>query len=97
MLTVTPEATTWITKQLNDAGAPDGSVVRLFVQEGQIGMGVAEPMDEDERFEKDGEVYLAVGPQAAEALADKALCCQETEQGQSLAIAQVPSEEAPKG
>jgi hypothetical protein len=92
MLTVTPEAEKWITTQLKEANAPEGVALRLFDKEGQIHMGVAEPKDEDATFDSDGRTYLAVGPDAATRLEGKALCCQETAQGESLAIATAPPE-----
>lgn len=93
MLTVTPEATKWITDQLNEAKAPESVALRLFEQEGQIHMGVAEPKEDDQTFEQDGKVYLAVGPEAATKLGGKALCCQDTAKGASLAIAAAPTGE----
>lgn len=91
MLTVTPEAEKWITTQLSQAQAPEGVVLRLYDEEGQIHMGVAEPKEQDTTFEAEGKTYLAVGPKAAERLTGKALCCQQTEQGESLAIATLPA------
>lgn len=87
MLTVTPEAETWITSQLSEAKAPENAALRLFAEEGKINMGIAEPKPTDQTFEKDGQTYLTVGPDAAAALADKTLCCQDTGNGASLAIA----------
>lgn len=92
MLTVTPEAEKWITTQLDQAKAPNSVALRLFDKEGQIHMGVAEPKQDDATFDVDGRVYLAVGPQAAARLQGKALCCQQTAQGESLAIAAAPTE-----
>lgn len=93
MLTVTPEAEKWITTQLKEAQAPEGVAMRLFEQEGQIQMGVSEPKDEDKTFDAQGTTYLAVDPVAAEKLQNKSLCCQETAQGASLAIAATPPSE----
>lgn len=93
MLTVTPEAEKWITNQLSEAKAPEGVALRLFDKEGQIHMGVAEPKEHDATFDVDGRTYLAVGPTAASKLEGKALCCQETAQGASLAIATAPAGE----
>lgn len=90
MLTVTPEAKEWITEQLKEAQAPENVALRLFDQEGQIHMGVGEPKEGDHTFEDGETVYLAVGPDAAAKLENKALCCQETAQGASLAIAATP-------
>lgn len=87
MLKVTPEAEKWITNQLSDAKAPEDTALRLFDDEGQIHMGVAQPKEGDHKFESNGRVYLAVGPDAAAKLEGKALCCQETANGESLAIA----------
>lgn len=91
MLTVTPEAVQWIKTQLKEADAPENVALRLFDNEGQIHIGVAEPKDEDQKFEEDDRVYLAVGPEAATKLENKALCCQETAKGASLAIAAAPA------
>ncbi len=87
MLTVTPEAETWITSQLSDVKAPEHTALRLFAEEGKINMGIAEPGPKDQTFEKDGNTFLAVDPEAAAALSDKTLCCQDTGDGASLAIA----------
>jgi hypothetical protein len=87
MLTVTPEAETWITSQLSEANAPEQAALRLFAEEGKINMGIAEPGPKDQTFEKDGQTFLAVGPDAAAALSGKTLCCQDTGNGASLAIA----------
>jgi len=86
MLTVTDEAQEWIKSQLKEAKAPEGLALRLFEKEGQIQMGVSEPQDGDKTFEDDDKVFLSVGPTAAERLKDRSLCCQQTEQGASLAI-----------
>ena len=93
MLTITPEAEEWITNQLTEAKAPDEVALRLFEKEGQIQMGVAEPKEEDITFDRDGKTYLAVGPAAGEKLDGKSLCCQDSAQGKSLAIASPPPAE----
>lgn len=90
MLKVTPEAQQWIVNQLDEAKAPQAFALRLFDEEGTILMSAAEPKKDDQLFETGERVYLAVAPRAATKLQGKALCCQETDKGASLAIASAP-------
>lgn len=87
MLTVTPEAQQWITKQLDQSTAPDDVVLRLVVEQEKINLTLAKPQAGDETFEAEGRVYLAVAQDAAAKLEDKALTCQQTQQGEVLAVA----------
>lgn len=87
MLTVTPEAQQWITKQLDQSTAPDDVVLRLVVEQEKINLTLAKPQDGDKTFDADGKVYLAVAPAAADLLDNKLLTCQQTKQGEVLAVA----------
>lgn len=87
MFEVTPQAQEWITKQLDQANAPDEVVLRMVVEEEKISLMLGKPQPGDKTFEAEGKTYLAVEPEAAEKLSGKSLTCQQTQQGEILAVA----------
>ena len=88
MLTVTDSAAAHLAELLDNADATDGAVVR-FVPQGQtLTLQLGNEQSGDQTFQHGDKVVLAVEPVIAEALADKKLELEATEEGKRLAISE---------
>lgn len=86
MLTVTDTAAAHLAELLDNAEAADEAVVR-FVPQGQtLTLQLGSEQSGDQTFQHGEKTVLAVEPEIAQALADKRLELQATEEGERLAI-----------
>lgn len=86
MLTVTDTAAAHLAELLDNANAADETVVR-FVPQGQtLALQLGNEQAGDQTFQHGEKVVLAVEPEIAEALADKKLELESSEEGKRLAI-----------
>jgi len=83
---VTEEAVAHAAYQLDDAGAPEGTVMRLFTHESGLILkpGPLEPGDVT--FDHDGRPVIAVSRALAEDLRNVVLQAEETEEGTRLQL-----------
>lgn len=84
MLTVTQSASQHLSELLSDA--PEEAVVRFVPHESGLAVQLDNVRPGDQTFEHDEKTILALDPQVSEALADRTLDVQDTEQGPQLAI-----------
>lgn len=88
MLTVTEPAAAQLDAMLTKA--PEGSAIR-FVANGQmLEPRVDQPRDGDRAYRHGEKIVLLVEPAMAEALSDRVLDAQVTEQGAQLSLKQMP-------
>lgn len=83
MMTLTDPAADQLAAILEDDSVEDGKVVRLVAQEGELALGLDDQKPEDTTFEKDGKTVLCVDEQVNEALAEKTL---DVDDSQNLVI-----------
>jgi len=86
MLTLTQAAGEHLSKLLDESDANDEAAVRLVAREQGLALAADQPRPEDTTFEHDGKTVLILDQQVAEALADRTLDVQDTENGKALAI-----------
>ena len=88
MLTVTDPAAAQLDAMLEKA--PEGAAIR-FVANGQmLEPRVDQPREGDQAYTHEQKVVLLVEPAMADALKDRVLDTQKTEQGTQLALKQAP-------
>ncbi len=88
MLTVTKPAAAQLDAMLSKA--PDGAAIRLVSNGQALEPRVDQPREGDAAYKHGEKVVLLVEPAMAEALTDRVLDAQVTEQGAQLALKQVP-------
>jgi len=86
MLTLTQAAGEHLSKLLDESDANDEAAVRLVAREQGLALAADQPRPEDTTFEHDGKTVLILDQQVAEALADRTLDVQDTENGKALSI-----------
>lgn len=86
MLTITDPAAAHLAELLENANAADEAVVRFVPQGETLTLQLGSEQSGDRTFQHGEKVVLAVEPEIAEALADKKLELQSTEEGSRLAI-----------
>jgi len=86
MLTLTDAASEHLAKLLDESDVPDEAAVRLVVREEGVALAADQPKPEDTTFEHNGKTILVLDEQVAEALNDRTLDVEDTEQGRALAI-----------
>jgi hypothetical protein len=84
MLTVTETAGQHLSQVLEQA--PGNAVVRFIPQENGLAMHLDNVREGDLTFEHEDKTVLALEPRVAEALADRTLDVQPTEEGPQLAL-----------
>lgn len=84
MLSVTDNASQHLATLLDEA--PENAVVRFVPQEDGLAVQLGNVQQGDTTFEHDDKTVLALDSQVSEALADKTLDVQQTEQGPQLAL-----------
>ena len=87
MLTVTKNACEFADQRLTEAGAPEGTLVRIDLdKDGKGQMLLAQELGGDSKHEHDGKTVLAVSHQAGEQFAGKTLDIENTEKGPILVL-----------
>lgn len=84
MLTVTENASQHLSELLSEA--PDDAVVRFVPHENGLAVQLDNVRSEDVTFEHEEKPVLALDPQVSEALSDRTLDVQSTDEGPQLAI-----------
>jgi hypothetical protein len=86
VLQVTEEAAAHAAYQLDDAGAPEGTVMHLFTHEGGLVLTPGPIGPRDVTFEHDGRPVIAVSRALAEDLRNVVLQAEETDEGTCLQL-----------
>ncbi len=88
MLTVTEPAAAQLDAMLSQA--PEGAAIRLVANGQMLEPRVDQPREGDQTYKHGEKVVLLVEPAMVEALTDRVLDAQMTEQGAQLSLKQVP-------
>lgn len=86
MFQVTEEAVAHAAYQLGDAGAPEGTVIRLDAHESGLVLRPGRIEPGDVTFEHDGRPVIAVPRALAKGLGNVVLQAEETDQGTRLQL-----------
>jgi hypothetical protein len=88
MLQVTDSATAFVADQLQQANAPEETVIRITPEGNGLALNPGNVSDDDVTYEHQGRTVLAIPRPLAEQLDTLTLQTQETEQGTRLEIRQ---------
>jgi hypothetical protein len=83
---VTEEAAAHAAYQLTDAGAPEGTVIRLVAHHGGLVLELGRMERGDVTFDHDGRPVIAVSSALAEDLRNVVLQAEETDEGTRLQV-----------
>lgn len=86
MLTVTDKAARYLREILSTRPEESTQVLRIIFRDGNYELTLDDPREDDHVFEQDGETYLLVDPQVAEALSEATIDAQETTEGTRLTL-----------
>lgn len=86
MLTVTEKAAKYMREILSSRSEGSQQVLRIIFRDGNYELTLDDPREDDHVFEQDGETYLLVEPDVAEALSEATIDAQETTEGTRLTL-----------
>ena len=84
MLTVTDAARTYLAWMLDDAGAPEGTAIRLATLARGMKSTLDTPVLSDEAFDHEGRTVLVLDGRVSRKLRERTLDVEQTENGPSL-------------
>jgi hypothetical protein len=86
MFVLTEAAGGYLTRMLNDAGAPRGTAVRIVRKADHLKPELDEPRPGDQAYVHDGRQVLLLDPQVSKVLATSLLDVEDTQKGPKLII-----------
>jgi Fe-S cluster assembly iron-binding protein IscA len=86
MITLTDAASSHLATLLEESDVPEENAVRLVMGAEGLALATDEPGPEDTKFEHNGKTVLVLDAQVTEALGDRTLDVEDTENGKALSI-----------
>ena len=86
MINLTDAASEHLANLLEESDVPDENAVRLVMGAEGLSLATDEPGEADTKFDHNGKTVLVLDAQVTEALGDRTLDVEDTENGKALSI-----------